>query len=453
MATAQARPAVGAEQGGEQEQRGGGQRGLERHPEAEGGPVGHEGDAPDRQRRWPRGTRSAAGPGPRRPGTGATRCSRSARAALEVFAGGQPDRGGRPVARPADHQAGADAMTPAERPSGHATAPQQDGQPVGGDGVGQQRADPAAPREEAAHPEHGGHGDGDERDLAAHRRAVVIGLALSRLVAPMTRRCEAAPSACVVLARGSLTIDGPRSAIGHRRPTARRRSRSWRTARSPVMRSTDGSRAGADGRRRLPRRAVEVHDRDRAVPRPQRADGPQVLGGDPGDDRHQRAAARPTAQQLRRCGPGSRRAAAARTARCSMIASTCSVPGREVGVGPAGGDEADEVLPSGGSRDDAGRRRHGQLDRLALVRGGRTSSSTVVRPCHGSSSWRTSSSSVRAEEGQWTRRRSSPTDVGPQRVELLAGAAERVELAHPGLRVVARACRAAARCRRRGGAR
>ena len=39
----------------------------------------------------------------------------------------------------------------------------------------------------------------------------------------------------------------------------------------------------------------------------------------------------------------------------------------------------------------------------------RTSSSTVVRPCHGSSFWRTSSSSWRAEEGQWMRRRSSPT--------------------------------------------
>ena len=38
-----------------------------------------------------------------------------------------------------------------------------------------------------------------------------------------------------------------------------------------------------------------------------------------------------------------------------------------------------------------------------------TSSSTVVRPCHGSSFWRTRSSSWRAEVGQWMRRRSSPT--------------------------------------------
>ena len=39
----------------------------------------------------------------------------------------------------------------------------------------------------------------------------------------------------------------------------------------------------------------------------------------------------------------------------------------------------------------------------------RTSSSTVVRPCHGCSCWRTSSSSCRAVDGQWMRRRSSPT--------------------------------------------
>ena len=39
----------------------------------------------------------------------------------------------------------------------------------------------------------------------------------------------------------------------------------------------------------------------------------------------------------------------------------------------------------------------------------RTSSTTVARPCHGSSSWRTISSSWRAVAGQCTRRRSSPT--------------------------------------------
>ncbi len=39
----------------------------------------------------------------------------------------------------------------------------------------------------------------------------------------------------------------------------------------------------------------------------------------------------------------------------------------------------------------------------------RTSTSTVVRPCHGCSCWRTSISSWRADDGQCTRRRSSPT--------------------------------------------
>ena len=39
----------------------------------------------------------------------------------------------------------------------------------------------------------------------------------------------------------------------------------------------------------------------------------------------------------------------------------------------------------------------------------RMSTSTVARPCQGSSSWRTMSSSCRAVEGQCTRRRSSPT--------------------------------------------
>ena len=39
----------------------------------------------------------------------------------------------------------------------------------------------------------------------------------------------------------------------------------------------------------------------------------------------------------------------------------------------------------------------------------RTSRMTVVRSCHGISSWRTMSSSRRAVDGQCTRRRSSPT--------------------------------------------
>ena len=39
----------------------------------------------------------------------------------------------------------------------------------------------------------------------------------------------------------------------------------------------------------------------------------------------------------------------------------------------------------------------------------RVSRSTVARPCQGVSFWRIISSSRRAVDGQWTRRRSSPT--------------------------------------------
>ena len=71
----------------------------------------------------------------------------------------------------------------------------------------------------------------------------------------------------------------------------------------------------------------------------------------------------------------------------------------------------------------------------------RTSSTTVVRSCHGISSWRTISSSWRAVDGQCTRRRSSPTTYSRQRVELVALAADRAVVHDVAERIAVAAAR------------
>ena len=104
--------------------------------------------------------------------------------------------------------------------------------------------------------------------------------------------------------------------------------------------------------------------------------------------------------------------AAGSTARCSMIASTWSEPGAKSESEPA------EVT----SRTRSWRRAVA-ITMLAAADTAtssespwcaafRTMSSTVVRPCQGSSFCRTSSSSWRADDGQWIRRRSSPMAYG-----------------------------------------
>ena len=67
----------------------------------------------------------------------------------------------------------------------------------------------------------------------------------------------------------------------------------------------------------------------------------------------------------------------------------------------------------------------------------RTSSSTVVRPCHGQLVLADQELVVAGGGGPVDAAEVVAHDVGPQRVEVLAGAAERVRLARAGQRVVA----------------
>ena len=78
----------------------------------------------------------------------------------------------------------------------------------------------------------------------------------------------------------------------------------------------------------------------------------------------------------------------------------------------------------------------------------RTSSSTVTRPCHGSSSCRTISSSRRAVDFQCDPPQVVTHDVGPQGVEVLAAPTERGGMVGAGVRVVAARVRDRRRCRR-----
>ena len=188
---------------------------------------------------------------------------------------------------------------------------------------------------------------------------------------------------------------------------------------------------------RVPGGAVDVDDREGAVAGPQMSGGPKVVRRHLGHEHDERPAGGAVPEHLDRAPEAARRRRRDHRKvlhdRLDVIRAGC-----EVGVGPGGRDEPDQVVPPGGRRDDAGRGRHHHLERVATVGG-----LADVEEHRGAA---LPGELVLPDEQLVVARGGGPVDpaqvvthdVRPEGVEVLAGPPERVGLPRASKRIVPR---------------
>ena len=346
---------------------------------------------------------------------------------------GMPDRGRRPVADPRGDDRG--APRPSRPPtvmSEHAAPAQQRRRCRGRRSRSTASGpEPAAAVEQAAHAEDGGEGDAR---AGRPRRPARASVACRRVL--------------IGLAHPTPTAAGRGACSG-----ARGRSTPSANGLSRVTRSAGIAGRRADRRARIPRRAVDVDDGERAVPAAEverwpggRRSGTSATITTSAPPVEWRPSISTERRRLPVGGGGHDR---------QVLHDRLDVVGarREAGVGAGGGDQADEVVAARGGRHDAGRRRHRDLERLAGVGGLADVEQHGGAPLPGQL--------VLADQELVVAGRGRPVDaaqvvaddVGPQRVEVLAGAARASWAA--GRRPAGRGrwCRAAGRSGRRAGTR
>ena len=156
--------------------------------------------------------------------------------------------------------------------------------------AGGHRAEPAAAVEQATHPEDAGEGDGEQPDLRReHERAP---RRRSSLVRSLIRRSHGT-TVGVLRRTWSFHVDA--------------------NGLSRVTRSAGIAGGGTDRRARIPRRAIDVHDGERAVAAAQVERGPEVVARHLGHDDDQRPAGGVAAEHLDRAAQAAGRARRARS--------------------------------------------------------------------------------------------------------------------------------------------